>query len=673
MVMKRMGNGRLAAMMVVAWGLALTACDPQGGGEAVTVVTSALTATPADPVAFCRASGLRVIIGTSNNDTINGTAAAECIVGLGGQDIINGNGGDDIIFGGDGDDTINGGDGNDQIFGGSGQDTIHGNAGNDQIAGEDGDDVLAGDAGNDTISGGQGQDRITGGDGDDVLTGDAGDDRLDGGNGNDSLSDCTNHNVFVGGTGTNSCQGSTTGDASSSFTGCQTVISCSATNDWPQFQQDPTHVGKNPLETAFTPANVSTPLVTKFKAHFGNGVAGEAGAVEAGGFLYVADIGNDSDLRGKISAFNAAGCGGPAGGSCEPLWQGQTGNGITTTPAVANGFVIVASRADDAESAPFLFGFPAGGCGAATCAPVWRGVLQNAVVDSSPAIANGIAYVGDFGGRLYAFDIVACGAARNQNCQPIWTGQVGPEESLTTAPVVGANFVVISSFLIDPDFFGGRVSAFRIGGCGRPAGTPCTPVWTADLTSPGSGQTIAAGTVYVGAGAGAFAFRETGCGASVCTPLRTYDLMDSGALGAPVVVGDTLLVSSQATPDPSTIGVVSAFSASGATGCRAGLCEPLWTGVNFASGNESSPAVAGNVVFVGKMPALGFPVDAGVFAYDLRGCGAGQALCLPLSLSEVGQNQFALGAPLAIARGTVYYTSNDNDDNHSNVYALGLP
>jgi len=138
-------------------------------------------------------------------------------------------------------------------------------------------------------------------------------------------------------------------------------------------------------------------------------------------------------------------------------------------------------------------------------------------------------------------------------------------------------------------------------------------------------------------------------------------------------VGDTLLVSSQATPDPSTIGVVSAFSASGGSGCAGGLCQALWTGVNFAAGNESSPAVAGNVVFVGKMPALGFPVDAGVFAYDIRGCGAGQRLCLPLSLTEVGQNQFALGAPLAIARGTVYYTSTDNDDGHSNVYALGLP
>jgi outer membrane protein assembly factor BamB len=124
------------------------------------------------------------------------------------------------------------------------------------------------------------------------------------------------------------------------------------------------------------------------------------------------------------TVFHADGCGGPAGGSCEPIWQGVTGANITTTPAVGGGFVLVASRAATGDTPPFLFAFPAGGCGAATCGPVWRGVLQNAVVASSPAIAGGIAYLGDFGGRSYAFDMAACAARRNMNCQPIWTGHL---------------------------------------------------------------------------------------------------------------------------------------------------------------------------------------------------------------------------------------------------------
>src|SRR6188768_4503671 len=68
-----------------------------------------------DPVAFCNASGLNVIIGTPNNDTLTGTNGPDCIAGLGGQDTINGLGGDDILLGGEGNDVINGGDGNDTV------------------------------------------------------------------------------------------------------------------------------------------------------------------------------------------------------------------------------------------------------------------------------------------------------------------------------------------------------------------------------------------------------------------------------------------------------------------------------------------------------------------------------------------------------------------------------
>src|SRR6188768_4497144 len=71
--------------------------------------------TITDPVAFCNASGLNVIIGSPNNDTLTGTNGPDCIAGLGGQDTINGLGGDDILLGGEGNDVINGGDGNDTV------------------------------------------------------------------------------------------------------------------------------------------------------------------------------------------------------------------------------------------------------------------------------------------------------------------------------------------------------------------------------------------------------------------------------------------------------------------------------------------------------------------------------------------------------------------------------
>ena len=77
--------------MVLALGLSgIAACGGAGNDDETMTVQSSLTATPSNPVAFCRGSGLNVIIGTSNNDVLNGTPGPDCIVGLGAQDRING-------------------------------------------------------------------------------------------------------------------------------------------------------------------------------------------------------------------------------------------------------------------------------------------------------------------------------------------------------------------------------------------------------------------------------------------------------------------------------------------------------------------------------------------------------------------------------------------------------
>jgi hypothetical protein len=160
-----------------------TARDERGNTSTATVrVTVSLKDDPS-----CCPAGSHVMLGTPNNDTLNGTSGADCILGRGGQDTINGNGGNDFISGGEGDDTVNGGLGNDLLFGGSGQDTINGNEGNDALDGGDGDDKLFGGAGSDALYGGQGQDTLQGQDGDDLLSGGTGDDTLTGGNGNDIL------------------------------------------------------------------------------------------------------------------------------------------------------------------------------------------------------------------------------------------------------------------------------------------------------------------------------------------------------------------------------------------------------------------------------------------------------------------------------------------------------
>jgi hypothetical protein len=66
-------------------------------------------------------------------------------------------------------------------------------------------------------------------------------------------------------------------------------------------------------------------------------------------------------------------------------------------------------------------------------------------------------------------------------------------------------------------------------------------------------------------------FDAAGCGKATCKPLRAYDVGDAGSTTTPALVGDTLLSSTQATPDPNTSGVVAAFPANG---CGRPICQP---------------------------------------------------------------------------------------------------
>jgi outer membrane protein assembly factor BamB len=436
------------------------------------------------------------------------------------------------------------------------------------------------------------------------------------------------------------------------------AAAAAAPSEWPQFGQSARHLNTNPAEREFTTGNVAN-LQTLFTAHFGTNTVTEGGPVVTGGVMYIAGF------DGNLSAFSARGCG---SGSCKPLWQGHTDNDITSTPAVAGGLVLIGS-ADHV-----LYAFPAAGCGRPTCAPRWRAQLADAVIDSSVAVAGGVAYVGDFSGHLYAFAAAGCGAAL---CTPLWTGQ-GATNELLGAPAVGNGFVYVTTFQSTPDLVTGRLLVFPAGGCRR---SVCAPSWTADIGGPAgttAAPTVTADTVYTTSGTlfgngvnttfHLLAFPAAGCHAKTCRPLRSYDTGDGGVSGPAAVAGATVYVNTQASPDPNTVGVVAAYPAAG---CGKPRCAPVWTGINFASGFGSPPSVVNGVVFVGKGPASGFPVDAGRYAFDAAGCGA--AICSPIAFVQLGTDQFYLGAPLAVAEGKVFMASNDNSSGLSNVYAIGLP
>jgi outer membrane protein assembly factor BamB len=433
-----------------------------------------------------------------------------------------------------------------------------------------------------------------------------------------------------------------------------------APSQWPQFGQSARHLNVS-TEQAFNPGNVGR-LRTLFTADFGSNTLTEGGPAVANGMMYVAGF------DGALNAYSVKGC---SPGKCAPVWRGVTDNDITSTPAVAGGLVLIGS-ADH-----FLYAFPAAGCGAATCAPTWKAQLAAAVIDSSVAVANGVAYVGDFAGHLYAFTAAGCGAA---TCRPLWVGQ-GQSNELVGAPAVGNGFVYATTFLNTPDLFTGRLLVFPAAGCGR---ATCAPSWTADIGGP-AGSTAApavtADTVYTTSGTlfgegvntnfHLMAFAAAGCHAKTCKPLRTYDTGDGGAGGAPAVSGGLLFATTQFTPDPNTVGVVSAYPAAG---CGQAQCEPLWSGIDFTTGSMSPPSVANGVVFIGKGPSTFVPPentpDAALYAFNAAGCGA--ATCRAISTLELSTYQFYLGAPVAIAEGKVFMASNDNLTGRSNVYGIGL-
>ena len=91
---------------------------------------------------------------------------------------------------------------------------------------------------------------------------------------------------------------------------------------------------------------------------------------------------------------------------CNPLWGGQmTGPvaAISSSPAVANGVVFVG------ENNNRIAAFDASGCGRSMCPELWQYITQGAIVSSSPAVVNGRVYVGgsNFGivPELYVFTL----------------------------------------------------------------------------------------------------------------------------------------------------------------------------------------------------------------------------------------------------------------------------
>ena len=306
-----------------------------------------------------------------------------------------------------------------------------------------------------------------------------------------------------------------------------------------------------------------------------------------------------------------------------PSWQAQLGKLVDfSSPAVVDGVVYIGS--DDGR----LWAYPATGCGQSLCTtPLWTSVSLAQIIDS-PTVAHGVVYVGSQtsadsnDGKLNAFDASGCAS---QVCTPLWQGDAGPESILQSSPAVGDGSVFVGAF-------DGKLYAFDANGCGRPL---CQPQWTgATGGTIESTPTVVGGVAYIGSDDGKlYAFDAHGCGSAVCQPLWT------GTIGSPVY---------ESTPAVSKgrvfIGSAKTLASFDASGCGAATCAPLWTasaGIDFFGG---SPAIAGGRVYIGLEDGLG--------VYASAGCGA--PTCAPLWMDFGSGAQAAVLSSPTVANGVVY-------------------
>jgi len=150
---------------------------------------------------------------------------------------------------------------------------------------------------------------------------------------------------------------------------------------------------------------------------------------------------------------------------CWPRWVAETGGAIHSSPAIHDGVVYIGSN--DGYLHAFETDCASGG---GTCQPLWRGWTGGAI-RSSPAVANGMVFVGSADSKVHGF-AVGCGHD-GEVCQAIWRGDAdGPVES---SPVVADGYVVAGTDA-------GSVMAFPIACADRDTG--CAPVWVAATGGP---------------------------------------------------------------------------------------------------------------------------------------------------------------------------------------------
>jgi outer membrane protein assembly factor BamB len=313
------------------------------------------------------------------------------------------------------------------------------------------------------------------------------------------------------------------------------------------------------------------------------------------GIVYV---GSDDGL---VYAFDADGninCSG-APRTCTPLFADQTTSNVRSSPVVANGVLYIGSvhntiEVFDANGTTNCSGVPK------VCAPLWTGTAPGILGEqlSVPALANGLVYVGARDGTLYAFDaagVSGCSGAPKV-CAPVWIAPTTFGAGMRSSPAVSNGIVYVGAD-------DGSLNAYDAAGftnCSSASPRVCTPVWAAHFRfSISSSPAIANGMLYIATSDGVVAAFDAagslGCSGAPkeCQPLWVSQASGGqNFLSSPAVANGVVYIGS--------FHDVDAFDAS--TGA------PI-THITTPGFVQSSPAIANGMVFVGsgdgKVYALG--------------------------------------------------------------------
>jgi hypothetical protein len=199
------------------------------------------------------------------------------------------------------------------------------------------------------------------------------------------------------------------------------------------------------------------------------------------------------DASGYLRAFKAQ-CG-TGGATCSPIWSGNLTAPTEGTPAVANGVVYVTTY--DAQA--YAFSTTCGSHGA-TCNPLWHTQLTGGHTHASVAVTDSTVYFVT-GHRIFAYSTTC--VSGGGTCTALWrSGKPDASGSFASSPAIANGVLYIGIQGVNQS--NGKLIAFKAN-CATD-GRTCYAVWRSPLLGgmTNSSPAVAHGQVYVSTNGGTF-------------------------------------------------------------------------------------------------------------------------------------------------------------------------